>query len=110
MSQETTRREAETVVTRTRPHKQIVLEGGKVTDVFSGTPLITTVAVGVMGVMGYGLYRTASGGSAMVSNQMMRLRVLGQAAVVAMVVAVPIYGYFKSNQPSSTPSHLRDRF
>eukprot|EP01111_Echinosteliopsis_oligospora_P017702 TRINITY_DN777_c0_g1_i1.p1 TRINITY_DN777_c0_g1~~TRINITY_DN777_c0_g1_i1.p1 ORF type:complete len:179 (-),score=73.11 TRINITY_DN777_c0_g1_i1:93-629(-) len=91
------------------PQQQIKLEGGSVGDVFTSAPAITAVGAGVLGALGYGLYKSGSGGSATTANQMMRFRVLGQAAVVAMVVAIPIYGYFTSQGPSSNNNNNNNR-
>jgi len=63
-------------------------------DFISTQPLVTAGCVGLLGVLGVGLSQLIKGDSQM-SNKLMRARVLGQGAVVGLVVAVPVYAFIK---------------
>eukprot|EP01110_Echinostelium_bisporum_P010700 TRINITY_DN4202_c1_g3_i1.p1 TRINITY_DN4202_c1_g3~~TRINITY_DN4202_c1_g3_i1.p1 ORF type:complete len:99 (-),score=23.17 TRINITY_DN4202_c1_g3_i1:23-319(-) len=76
--------------------KRIVLQNRGLGDLLTSAPAITVAAIGVTGALGYGLFQMASGGGAQLSNKMMRARVLGQGAVVGMVVLIPAIGYLSS--------------
>jgi len=61
---------------------------------------VTAGGIGLLGVLGYGLSKMASG-DVNSSNKMMKVRVLAQAGVVGLVLSMAAYATLRTRYSSS---------